>query len=145
MSVTIDTNVLVYASDTGSSRHRKASGLVSGLATGTDLVTLFWPTLMGYLRIVTNPRMLDRPLAPADAMDNIDQLLARPQVRSPGESSDRFWSSYREVATSVAPRGNLVPDAHLVALMREHGVREIWTHDRDFRLFDGVVVRDPFT
>jgi uncharacterized protein len=143
MSVTIDTNVLVYACDTGSSHHRKANALVTGLATGTDLVTLFWPTLMGYLRIATNPRILDRPLTPADAMENIGQLLARPHVRSRGES-DRFWSMYREVARPVVPRGNLVPDAHLVALMREHGVREIWTHDRDFRLFDGIVVRDPF-
>ena len=41
-------------------------------------------------------------------------------------------------------RGNLVPDAHLVALMRQHGVRTIWTHDRDFRKFNGIRVVDPF-
>jgi predicted nucleic acid-binding protein len=38
----------------------------------------------------------------------------------------------------------LVPDAHLVALMRENGVRRIWTSDRDFRRFDGIEARDPF-
>ncbi|MGL5816148.1 MAG: TA system VapC family ribonuclease toxin [Phycicoccus sp.] len=144
MSVTVDTNVLVYASDTGSSRHRAAAGLIARLAVENRLVTLLWPSIMGYLRIVTNPRILDRPLSPADAMGNVDRLLALAHVRCVGES-DRFWRTYRETADAVVPRGNLVPDAHLVALMREHGVREIWTHDRDFRLFDGIVVRDPFT
>jgi predicted nucleic acid-binding protein len=41
-------------------------------------------------------------------------------------------------------RGNLVPDAHLVALMRQHGVSTIWSHDRDFLKFPGIKVQDPF-
>jgi predicted nucleic acid-binding protein len=41
-------------------------------------------------------------------------------------------------------RGNLVHDAHIAALCREHGVREIVTGDADFRRFPGLVVRDPF-
>jgi len=45
----------------------------------------------------------------------------------------------------VAPTGNLVPDAHLVALMLENGVRTIMTRDRDYRKFRGITVRDPFT
>jgi predicted nucleic acid-binding protein len=40
--------------------------------------------------------------------------------------------------------GNDVPDAHLAALMRQHGVRLIWTRDRDFRTFDWIEPRDPF-
>jgi len=41
-------------------------------------------------------------------------------------------------------RGNLVPDAHLVALLLQHGVTTLWTHDRDFRSFEGARARDPF-
>ena len=37
-----------------------------------------------------------------------------------------------------------IADCHIVALMHGHGVREIVTHDRDLRRFDGVKVRDPF-
>jgi hypothetical protein len=44
----------------------------------------------------------------------------------------------------VVARGNLVPDAHLVALMRQYGVSTIVSHDRDFRMFDGIRVHDPF-
>lgn len=61
----------------------------------------------------------------------------------PGEGR-QFWPTFRTVAIDVRPRGNLVSDAHLVALMHEHGVSTIWSHDRDFRKFSGITVKDPF-
>ncbi len=57
---------------------------------------------------------------------------------------ETFWRHYVDVSQDVSPTGNLVPDAHLVALMLEHGVRTIWTRDRDFRKFAGLIVHDPF-
>ena len=62
-------------------------------------------------------------------------------MQTPGEQ-DRFWDVYRAVAEDVGARGNLVPDAHLVSLMIQNGVRTIWTHDRDYRKFRGIGVRD---
>lgn len=64
-------------------------------------------------------------------------------MRSPAED-ERFLSQLHGVVSEVSPRGNLVADAHIVALMRQYGVRDIVTHDRDFRKFDGIRVRDPF-
>jgi predicted nucleic acid-binding protein len=43
-----------------------------------------------------------------------------------------------------ALRGDDLPDAHLATLMRQHGVRVIYTRDRGFRRFDGIDVHDPF-
>jgi len=143
MSQTLDINVLVYATDRGSPFHDKAKALVERFLTGPDLVYLLWPVALGYLRIVTHPRLLDAPLSPDDAARNIDQFVAQPHVRLVGEG-DGFWSVYRRVADPVRPKGNLVPDAHLVALMRQHGISTVWTHDRDFRKFEGITVRDPF-
>lgn len=142
MSVTLDANVLVYASNAGDPAHEVARELVQRLAAGPELVYLFWPTTMGYLRLVTHPGILPWPLAPKDALSNVAALLDRPHVRAPGEG-ERFWSLYRETA-GAGVRGNLVPDAHLAALMRQHGVRVIYTRDRDFRRFDGIEARDPF-
>ena len=71
-------------------------------------------------------------------------MLAPSHVRVAGEGDD-FWASFRRVAADGKPRGNLVPDAHLVALMREHGVSTIWSHDRDLRKFSGITVKDPFS
>lgn len=143
MSATLDTNILVYASNTAHRLHDQATALVARLATGPELVYLFWPTLMGYLRIVTHPGILPRPLSPDEARGNVEALLDRPNIRAPGEG-DGFWLHYRSVA-AVPTRGNDVPDAHLAALMRQHGVRTIYTRDRGFRRFDGIDARDPFT
>lgn len=143
MSATIDANVLLYASDTTSRFHRAAKAFLESVAQGPELLYLFWPTVMSYLRIATHPAVFDSPLRPEEAMANVGALLSLPHVQSPGEG-DRFWARFLEVADEAEPRGNLIPDAHVVALMRENGVRTIWTHDRDFRRFPGIAVRDPF-
>lgn len=142
MSATVDANVLVYASNEADPVHAPARALVERLATGPDLVYLFWPVLMGYLRIVTHPAILPRPLGPSDATANITSLLNRGHVRAPGEA-DGFWDVFRSGATTPL-RGNAVPDGHLAGLMRQHGVTTIYTRDGDFRRFEGLRVEDPF-
>ncbi|HZR93457.1 MAG TPA: type II toxin-antitoxin system VapC family toxin [Gaiellaceae bacterium] len=143
MSFTFDANILLYASDEASQYHPQARAFLDRVATGDELAYLFWPTVMAYLRIATHPAIFEKPLPPAHAVDNIERLLALPHVQTVGEH-DRFWAAYRRVAQEADARGNLVPDAHLVALMHENGVRTIWTHDRDFRRFPGIETRDPF-
>jgi len=143
MSYTVDANILLYASDEGSPFHKAAVEVVQGVAAGPELVYLFWPTAMAFLRISTHPTIFGRPLTHDEAVGNLRSLLDLPHVRSPGEH-DRFWARFNEVSADLRPVGNAVPDAHLVALMIENGVDQIWTHDREFRKFRGITVRDPF-
>jgi toxin-antitoxin system PIN domain toxin len=142
LSATLDTNILVYASNEDDPAHDTARRLLGRLAAGPDLLYLFWPTLLGYVRIVTHPGIMRRPLPPADALRNVSALLGLPHVRSPGEA-DGFWDAFRATAGERV-RGNEVPDAHVASLMRQHGVRVIYTRDRGFRRFDGVQAQDPF-
>jgi uncharacterized protein len=143
VSATLDANVLLYASDESSRFHARAIHFLDGLARGSELVYVFWPTVVAYLRIATHPAIFAAPLAATEAMANVDALIGLPNLQTAGER-ERFWSVWRDVAGDAPPSGNLVSDAHLVALMRENGVRTIWTSDRDFRRFDGIEVRDPF-
>jgi toxin-antitoxin system PIN domain toxin len=143
VSASLDANLLLYASDEASPFHERARQLLEQVAAGPEIVYLFWPTVMAYLRLATHPAVFERPLSPEEASANIGALLALPHVQSPGEQ-ERFWEVYRRVADDAGARGNLVPDAHLVSLMVENGVRAIWTHDRDYRRFGGIEVRDPF-
>ncbi|MEO8438418.1 MAG: TA system VapC family ribonuclease toxin [Chloroflexota bacterium] len=143
MSVSIDANILVYADNVEDPVHELARGLLGRLAAGPDLLYLFWPTLLGYLRIATSSRILRSPTTPADAIANIDGLFALPHVVVPGEQPG-FWRAYIESGGATA-RGNAVPDLHLATLMRENGVRILYTRDRGFRRFDFLDVRDPFT
>jgi toxin-antitoxin system PIN domain toxin len=143
LSYAIDANILLYASDASSAFHERALAFLQRCAEGPELLYLPWPTVMAYLRIATHPAIFETPLSPAEAMDNVEGLLRRPHVRTLGEG-DRFWEVYREITQGIVVRGNLVPDAHLVALLIQSGVTTICTHDRDFRKFRGLRVRDPF-
>lgn len=142
MSATLDANILVYASNEADPHQQAAAALVGRLVAGPQILYLFWPTLLGYLRLVTHPAILPRPLTAQQAMHNVEQLLSPAHVRTPGED-DGFWAHFRTVAGDDT-RGNHVPDAHLAALMRQHGVRVVYTRDRDFRRYDDVEPRDPF-
>jgi hypothetical protein len=47
------------------------------------------------------------------------------------------------MTAEVPTRGNLVPDAHLAAILRQHGVKKLYSHDRDFLKFGFLDIRDP--
>ena len=143
MSYALDANILLYASNTASSFHQRARQLVERGARGPEIMCLPWPVVMAYLRISTHPAVFDQPLSPQEAMANVEALLSRPNVRTLGEI-EGFWASFRRTTEGLVVRGNLVPDAHIAALLLQHGVTTLWTHDRDFRKFEGIRVRDPF-
>jgi uncharacterized protein len=143
VSFSVDVNVLLYASDRDSRFHHAAVAFLTECAGGGDLFCLTWPTIMGYLRMATHERIFTTPLTPADAAGNMRRLLDLPHVRPLGED-DGFWPAYLEIAERRPLRGNAVPDAHLASILREHGVRTLYTNDVDFKRFDFLDVRNPF-
>jgi uncharacterized protein len=134
---------LLYASDSGSAHAARAGAFLAERVSSRELFCLAWPTVVSYLRVVTHPTILANPLSPEQAMDNVQALVSLPHVRLLAEEED-FWEVYRDVAGSLPVRGNLVPDAHLAALLRQHGVRTFYTNDSDFRKFSFLDVRNPF-
>jgi hypothetical protein len=134
VSFAIDVNVLLYASDRGSPFSARAVDFLAQCAARPDLCYLAWPTIMSYLRIATHAGIFASPLSPDEATRNVQQLLDLPHVRTLGED-EGFWDVYRGVATAFPIRGNAVPDAHLAALLRQHGVGTLYTNDADFKRF----------
>jgi predicted nucleic acid-binding protein len=49
------------------------------------------------------------------------------------------------MAEVPATAGNLVHDCHYAALLREHGIKRLYTADADFKRFDFLDVVDPTT
>jgi toxin-antitoxin system PIN domain toxin len=142
VSYAIDLNVLVLASNAAAVEHAAARAFLEKCAAGPEVLCLAWPTVMGYLRITTHPSIFARPLSPSEALANVRSLLSMPQTRALGEE-EGFFALYETVAgTSV--RGNLVPDAHLAAILLQHGVTTLYTRDADFRRFEFLDVRKPF-
>lgn len=143
MSFAIDVNVLVYASDSSSPAHRRARALLEAQAKGSEILYLPWVVAIGYLRVVTHAAILTNPLTQAEAEHNLDLLLARPTVRVLSEG-EGFWDVYREVSGSSPTRAARVADAHIAAVLKQNGVRVLYTNDRDFRRYQFLDVRDPF-
>lgn len=137
----LDVNVLLYAHDTSSIQHARCRDWLMRALQGDEHVGLPWQTLLGFVRIVTNPRAVRRPLNAADACAIVSRWLARPQaiVVEPGE---RYWQIFSALVARGQVHGPLVSDAALAALAIEHGAT-LCTTDRDFRRFDGVSLLDP--
>ena len=144
MSYSVDVNVLLYASNTNSALHEHARSFLASCRRSAELFYLTWPTIMGYLRIATHRRIFTHPLTQAEAEANVRALLDLPQVQTLAEGAG-FWDVYADVSTECGVVANLVPDAHLVAILKQHGIKTLYTHDRDFRKFDFIEAVDPFT
>jgi toxin-antitoxin system PIN domain toxin len=142
VSYSLDVNLLLYASDTDSPWHHRAKAFLDGRVKDPDLLCLSWLTLMGYQRMATHAAIFKSPLTPANAWQNVRALLALPRVRVIGEEPT-FVEDYESVTSRFAVRGNLVPDAHVATILREHGVRRLYSTDTDFRKFDFLDVVDP--
>ncbi len=143
MSYSVDVDVLLYASDSSSPNHSAALQFLESRSLEQELFCLAWPVIMAYLRISTHPRIFANPLSPRTALANVEALLALPQVRVLYEA-EGFLETYKDVTAGLSVRGNLVPDAHLAALLRQHDVRTLYTNDGDFRRFAFLEIRNPF-
>lgn len=142
MSFALDVNLLLYASDRGSACHARAAAFLETVVDGGETCYLAWITVMSYLRMSTHPGIFAAPLSPSEAQGNIERLLGCAHVHCLAET-DGFWSVYCGVAGAMPVRGNFVPDAHLAAILKQHGVRTLYTHDRDFLKFPFLRVLDP--
>lgn len=99
-----------------------------------------WPSLLAFVRLVSNPRIFERPLSVTEAWSQVEDWLDLPTSWIP-EPTDR----HRSILASLIPeagRAELVPDAHLAALAMEYGL-VLHTTDRDFSRFTGLRWRNP--
>lgn len=128
----VDVNLLLYAVNTRSERHRDARKWLEATLTN-ESVALPWIVILGFLRLVTSRSVLTDPMPAASALDLIDEWLARPNVvaLSPGRD---HWRILETLVAISGTAGNLTTDAHLAALALEHGC-QLCSTDADFGRF----------
>jgi uncharacterized protein len=136
-----DLNLLIYAIDEESPRHKPARLWLEETLSGTETVGFAWLVLLGFIRLSTNPVVFQRQLNSDEALDYIDGWLAQPcaTVVTPTE---RHSALLRELLRPLGTAGNLTSDVHLAALAIEHGA-ELCSADADFSRFEGLRWRDP--
>jgi toxin-antitoxin system PIN domain toxin len=140
--IAVDTNLLVYAHREDAPWHAAAYGRIAELAEGRALWAIPWPCLHEFLAIVTHPRIFTPPTPLAAALDQVDAWLEAPSLVLITESWG-YWPELRSALAGGHVTGPRVHDARVAALCLLHGVRELWTADRDFGRFPGLEVRNP--
>lgn len=140
--IAVDTNLLVYAHREESPWHEAAYARLVELAEGRAPWAIPWPCLHEFLAIVTHPRIYAPPTPLPAALDQVDAWLEAPSLVLLAET-EGYWPALRETLQASRAGGPQVHDARVAAICRLHGIRELWTADRDFGRFPGIVVRNP--
>lgn len=140
--IAVDTNILVYAHREEASFHELAYRRIAQLAEGLASWAIPWPCLHEFLAIVTHPRIYAPPTPLVRALDQVDAWFESPTLALLAESQTH-WSTLRSLLANGRIVGPLVHDARVAALCQQHGVRELWSADRDFSRFPGLNVVNP--
>jgi toxin-antitoxin system PIN domain toxin len=140
--IAVDTNLLVYAHRRDSEWHAEAQQHVRNLAEGRESWAIPWPCIHEFISVVTHPRIFRPPSPLRDAIAQVDAWLESPTLVLLSEGG-AHWAALRTVLEAAKAVGPLVHDARVASLCREHGVRELWTADRDFSRFRGLPFRNP--
>ena len=139
----VDSNVLLYAEIINSLHHSRANKLLCEFAQGSAPWAIPWPCAYEFLRIITHPKVYHPPVSIEVALQDLSSILASPSLSLLAETRSHPAMLERVVRQSGAT-GNLIHDAHIVALCLEHGVTELLTADRDFTRFSGLKINNPF-
>ncbi|MDR0458371.1 MAG: PIN domain-containing protein [Burkholderiaceae bacterium] len=140
--IALDTNLLVYAHRRDSPFHAAAAKLVGELAEGKATWAIPWPCLHEFYGVVTRPRVFSPPSTFDEAVNQIDIWLQSPTLLLLAEDPTH-WPHLRELLVKARVQGPMVHDARIAALCLAHGVRELWSADRDFSRFPSLRVRNP--
>ncbi len=140
--IAVDTNILVYAHRRDSPFHDPARACVEELAAGPGRWAIPWPCLHEFLAVVTSPRVFRQPTPLEDAMAVVAVFRNHPrcELLAEGEAHFELLSAQLRLAKAA---GGQIHDARIAALCLGHGVRELWTADRDFSRFPALRVRNP--
>lgn len=140
--IAVDSNILVYAHREESDWHATAYAKLAELAEGRSAWAIPWPCIHEFLAIVTHPRIYSPPTPLAAAIDQVEAWVESPSLVLLTES-DAHWRMLRETLVSGKIAGAQVHDARIAALCLQHGVKELWSADRDFGRFPNLTVVNP--
>ena len=140
--IAIDSNILVYAHREDSPWHELADRCVTELAESGSPWTAPWPCIHEFLGIVTHPKVFRPPTPLRRAIDTVESWFESSSFHVIGEAIG-YWDELKRTLESGRITGPAIHDARIFAICRTHGVRELWSADRDFSRFTGVRIVNP--
>jgi hypothetical protein len=139
----VDTNVFVYAADEGSPHFDICRERLDAWRRRADAWFVTWGILYEFLLVTTHPRIPRKPWTASRAWDFVSAVLDSPglSVLVPSERHATVAAQVIDELPHLA--GSILHDAHTAILMREHGIRRIYTRDADFHRFPFLEPIDP--
>lgn len=141
--IAVDTNVLVHAHRQDSEHHDQALAALNSLASGRERFAIPWPCIHEFIAITTHPRIFAPPTKTGTALEAVNGLASLPNLVLLGEAGNHL-ETLTALASAAAVRGARIHDARIAAICLSHGVRELWTADRDFSYFPDLKTKNPF-
>jgi toxin-antitoxin system PIN domain toxin len=139
----IDANILLYAANSDAVEHGRAMEFLLGAGTSSEPWFFTDGILYEFLRVSTHPKVFPRPLTWTEGIEFLGPFLESSTFHVI-TAQERHWSLLKDVLEELThPAGNLFFDVRTVVLMKEHGIRKIYTTDTDFLQFSGIDVINP--
>jgi toxin-antitoxin system PIN domain toxin len=139
--ILVDANLLVYAANQAAPEHERARSWLDAHLSGTARVGLPWPSLLAFVRIVSNPAILRNPVTPRNAWRQVREWMECDAAWIPVPGAQHA-DVLEKLLEDPLVTSRLVPDAHLAALAIEHGLT-LCSSDGDFARFRGLKWDNP--
>lgn len=141
----VDANIFVYGLNTACEEHATCRTLLHTWRMQPTPWYATWGILYEVLRVASHPRVFRTPLTTDIVWKFVEGIMASPSFNLLVESPRHAEVAQSTLADVKGIRGNLLHDAHTAILMKEHGIRRIYTRDTDFHRFPFLEIIDPLT
>ena len=140
--IAVDTNLIVYAHRPEMPFHKRARQVLTDAVAVSEPVCVPWPCAHEFLAVVSNPRIFRDPTPIPVGLDAVRRLLDSLSGGFLAEG-EGYLAALERIARPALLQGAIVHDARVAALCLFHGVRVLWSADRDFSRFPDLTVVNP--
>ena len=140
--IAVDANLLVYAHQSDSEFHYRAKKAIEELRANPAPWAIPWPCVHEFMSVTTNPKVYKRPSTAEQAVEFVEALMESTDLHFLAES-EGYLEKLKLLVRRARIIGGRIHDARIAALCLHHGVRELWSADRDFSMFPQLRVRNP--
>lgn len=134
----IDSNILIYAINADSPKHKKAQNFLKENLKNLEVTH---QNILETIRVLTHQKF-SKPMGINSALSAIQAISASCHIVSPTLTTYYLWL---ELVNKYQLSGNRIFDAYLAATALSNGIDEIATDNvSDFKKFKGLKIINPF-
>ena len=136
------TVILVHAHRRDAALYGQAYRAIATLAEGPTPWAIFHHCLVEFYGMVTHGGIWEAPSKPEEAIRQVQAWRRSPSLRLLGD--EEVTQDYLlSIVAQAGVVGAKIHDARIAAICLAHGIRELWSVDRDFSRFPDLKTRNP--